>query len=167
MRQHVFVWNDHYPGYSTTPEIDWHYERRGALCAERMFGYDGFPGQATFGGESFDLYRAITATLVGWTLKHIDFCGLLHAGNPALDLRNLITIVQDTDKVVGWLSDKLGVDRERAKHGLSALVLGLENQRAHVAELGTAFPPFILVTKNQVLKVMSGFLNEPFQFMVQ
>jgi hypothetical protein len=77
MSERVRPWQGFFFGCDNLQEIDEFYLRAGVLQSQKMVGGDSFTEMASFGGHEFNLYRASTAVIVGWALKHLDFCRVL------------------------------------------------------------------------------------------
>lgn len=166
MTEFVYRWKDQYIGYTTTPEIDDYYERVGTLWVRGGIGQDAFPGDALFGGQPFNLYRATLAALTAWALKHLDLSQALLRKRPGLLLRNILTIFQDRDLIVESLSCYLGVPVEAARQALAALTLTPDNQNQHTATPGGYSIPLIQIGGNSLIKSVGGLLTRPFDFLL-
>jgi hypothetical protein len=164
----VKPWNDAYIQYEAHPEVDAYYEREGILFAQKMFGQDSFSGDAVFGGEPFDLYRGTVGVLVGWCLKHVDFCGELLKKHPDINIRNVVTVPQDRDVKVRYLAAALEVDQGVAEQALSVVTLSLENIDKHCSVPGNfAAPAVIVAGEGRLICPVWGCLSHPFQFMLE
>ncbi len=167
MRKLVKPWREHFISYTTTPEIDAHYEALGILHAQQMFGQDSFPGEAEFGGQEFNLYRATVGVLAGWTLKHIGFCLALLEDNPGIELRNIICTFQPIEKLAWYLAEALDVEMGVALQGLQSVLLDTDNKRYHCGIPVGPSPPLIMIGDGQVLRSVAGCLSTPFYFMLR
>lgn len=164
----VSPWREHYIQYQTNPEIDGYYEALGLLWARRHYepGQDAFPPDITFGGLPFTLYKAVVVELIGWALKHMDFCQALLLKHPNLQLRNILTITQNEMLLRGWMSAALDVTWEEAVQGLDTLKLTLENKHLHTSVNAGNAAPFLSIGHETVIKSIAGTLVSPFDFML-
>ena len=160
----VRPWRDHYIGYETTPEIDSYFQQRGVLRCQIMFGQDAFPGEARFGGLEFDVYKASVATLVGWTLRHLDYVKILKKKHPHLEISNLLTIHQDKKVLAGYLAAALEIDLATAEQCLRVVTLTHADKPRLTIPKGPP-APLVELGRAHVLKSVAGCLNSPFDFM--
>ena len=160
----VRPWRDHYIGYQTTPEIDSYFQQRGVLRCQIMFGQDAFPGEARFGGLEFDVYKASVATLVGWTLRHLDYVKILKKKHPHLEISNLLTIHQDKKVLAGYLAAALEIDLATAEQCLRVVTLTHADKPRLTIPKGPP-APLVELGRAHVLKSVAGCLNSPFDFM--
>jgi hypothetical protein len=130
-----------------------------------MLGPDAFPGEVSFGGLSFNFYRAVVTVLVGWALKHIDFASILVHAHPDLRFENQITLTADVDKFTEHMANALEVTTHEAQQGLAVVELNLRNTECCIS--GNTPPPLIRVSAQQYLKISSGMLMGPFLFMLR
>ena len=166
MQELVYCWADHFIGYSAAPEIDAFFDQRGLLAAQRMTGHDLFADEAIFGGRPFRFYRDGVWTLVGWAIKHIHFAAVLQNLHSELQMQNLTTVTTDVDKLTADLAGALDSTEKDASQVLNLLEANLNNA-AQLLINGHAPPPLIRVASEQHLKLISGFLVEPFQMMLR
>lgn len=166
MRSLVYRWSDHYIGYAASPEVDAYYHQMGLLAAERMAGQDAFDDASSFGGLRFGFYKAAVSTLVGWTIKHINFALLLAEKYSDLRLQNLVTVTADIEKVISSLASALELTTDEAWQALSVLEVNIRNAK-ELCINGHAPPPLIRAAAEQFVTPISGFLIEPFQCMLR
>ena len=162
----VFVWKEEFIGYQTTPEIDTYYEHLAVLRARSWLALDAFPNDATFGGQSFDLFKAALVLLTSLALKHLDFAQLLWARTPTLELRNLLTIHEDRTALEQTLALALEVPSSAAKQALECFVLTPSNRAAHCSSPGAYSCPLIQFGEDAVLRSTAGLLANPVPFML-
>lgn len=167
MSERVRPWQGQFFGCDNLQEIDEFYLKAGILQAQRMVGTDSFPEAASFGGHEFNLYRAATAVIVSWALKHLDLCGILLNKHPELDPSNVVTLLDSQESMANYLAAMLGIDASKADHALQMLTLTRSNMPTHVAEPGGLPPPFIKVGQGITLRSLAGSLGQPFGFMLR
>jgi len=167
LEQHVDTWGNHYIRYTSEPRIDQHYEQRGMLRSRLLFGYDAFPGHAVFGQLPFGMYRTAVALLVGWSMKHIAFCGALRRRQPNLDLHNLVTIFHPAERLAGYLAGALEITEAEALRVLDVVTLRPEHRDTHCAVGGSPAPPLVMIGKEQIMKSTLGATSNPFFFMLR
>jgi hypothetical protein len=161
MTKYVEPWREHYIRYDTTPEIDEYYEQMGLLWTRsHSLGADSFPGEAVFGGKSFNLYRFALMILVGWAWKHLDFCKALKKNHPELEWRNIITIPQDINVLSEYMAMALGSTIEEATQALSTLILCPENTHQHLSAPKGYLPPLVKLGEESVIKSIAGILDQ-------
>lgn len=160
MTKYVEPWHEHYIRYDTTPEIDEYYEQMGLLWSRsHSLGADSFPGEAIFGGKSFNLYRFTLMILVGWAWKHLDFCKALKKKHPELEWRNIVTIPQDINKLSEYMAMALDSTMQETVQALSSIVLTPENVATHLSDPRGDLPPLIQLGEVSVIKSISGILS--------
>jgi len=153
MHKLVRIWETHYIGYDTTPEIDEFYKWRGILLAKGMPGHDAFADEDKFGGIEFGIYRAAAWTLVGWGLKHENFAFLLSGRDPSLAVQNLLTITSDIGQVKEELSAALGIRAADAEHAL-AMLEACPSEPSEMWTNGHYPPPLLRISDKQYLQVL-------------
>jgi hypothetical protein len=166
MSPRVYPWRRHFIGYTTTREIDAHFQALGVLYSHHLVGQDSFPGEASFGGVPFDVYRATVATLVGWSMKHVRFCSLLKRKNPETDLANVLTLAVRGDDLIRDVADALDLEPEVASTAIDVLVLGEGNVHPHYAASSGAAPPLLAIGREFLLHSAHGWHSEPYMFML-
>lgn len=160
-------WGTHYIQYDACPEVDEHFEREGRLHAQRMFGHDSFPGNASFGGKPFAFYCEVLSTLIGWSLKHLGFSVELLKKYDDLDPRNIITIPQDIDRKAQELAAALEVEVEVVRQAMDVTTLSLDNVNQLCAVPGNfVAPAFIQCGAERIIYPIWGYLSHPFQTML-
>lgn len=165
MRSLVRVWETHYIGYNTSPEIDEFYKWRGILLANGMPGHDAFADGDKFGGLEFAIYRAAAWTLVGWGLKHENFAFLLSERHPFLFPPNLITITSDIELVNEELAAALGITEPEARQALMTLE-ACPTDPEEMWTNGHYPPPLLRVSEKQYIRLLCGEIGNPFAFML-
>jgi hypothetical protein len=165
MRGLVHIWEKHFIGYDTAPEIDEYYKLRGILLAKQMPGHDAFDNEDKFGGINFEIYRAAAWTLVGWGMKHEHFASLLSESDASLDPPNLLTITSDVSSITEQLGAALGITKRDTEAALSMLQ-ALPNDPPEVWTNGHFPPPLLRVAEEQYIRCLSGELGNPFSFML-
>jgi len=163
----VDTWHTHYIQYEAHPEVDQFYQEHGILLNEKMFVHNCFPKDVKFGGYDFDLYQKAVGSVTGWALKHTSFCTQLFKKNRQINLRNIITVPQNFDDLVIFLTHQLDIDFEAAKHLLETLTLTNKNKNIHCATSGDLVSPaFIEVGQGRVISTIWGKTIRPFKFML-
>jgi hypothetical protein len=162
----VYRWADHFIGYKASPEVDNYFHAKGLLAGARMSGQDAFDDAATFGGLPFGFYKASVFTLIGWSIKHINFAMILSDRHSDLLLQNLVTVTADIDEITSSLASALNSTRAEASQALSVLEVNPLNVKALCLN-GHAPPPLVRAATEQFIRPVSGFLIEPFQCMLR
>lgn len=165
MRRLVHIWETHYIGYDTSPEIDEFYKWRGILLAKQMPGHDAFADDDKFDGLEFAVYRAAAWTLVGWGLKHENFAFLLSESYPYLAAQNLLTITSDIDQVKEELGAALGITVAEAERAL-AMLEACPTDPHEMWMNGHYPPPLLRVSEKQYIRSLCGEIGNPFAFML-
>jgi hypothetical protein len=166
MNSRVRIWRRHYIGYQTTPEIDAHFQALGLLYSQHLVGQDSFPGTATFGGVPFDAYRAVVATLIAWSMKHVRFCNLLARKNDGIRPANVLTTARRVDDLARSLAHALELRYSEAERALSVLTVSSANVGLHYNNSGGASPPLIAIGDGFLLESAFGWQSAPFMFML-
>lgn len=160
----VSPWKESFISYQTHPKIDEYFHKAGLLKASLMPGYDAFPLHTKFGGIEFGKYVVAMATLIGLSMKHITFVMQLLRKCPDLIPRNLSTIFRDIDSLVFDLAHYIGVDEISVRQIVDIFSL---NSKIHGLYEGCPPPPFIVMSDNQLLHLLSGCLVNPFAYMLE
>ena len=167
MSKLVDTWETDFIQYKAHPEVDQFYNEAGILRCQRMFDQDAFPSNVKFGGQDFSLYRKTVEVLTGWTLKHTSFCTQLVKKAPNIDFANIITVPQNFEDKVLFLTYVLDIDFKTANHLLETLTLTYENKDTHCLTSGDcATPAFIKVGQGRVIAPILGCTTDPFRFML-
>lgn len=122
LRKNVRVFERHYIGYDSTPELDEYYQRLAVLHARRSHGHEAFAPFAQFGGLPFGVFGAAATAVVGWSLKHMAFATELSMMNPQLDIRNLLVPWSPLQWKAESLSAQLEIDETVASQALQLFV---------------------------------------------
>jgi len=164
----VAPWREQFIQYRTSPEIDEFYELFGLLWTRRHYesGHDAFAADAVFGGLTFTLYKAVVVELVGWALKHVDFCQALLVKHPELQLRNILTIFQEETVLSESLSAALDISESEATQALATLKLNLGNKALHTSVNAGCAAPLLTIGQGLVIRSIAGSLISPFDFML-
>jgi hypothetical protein len=162
----VRSWRRHFIGYESNVEIDRHYQALGVLYSQQLVGQDSFPGAATFDGLPFDLYRSVTATLIGWAMKHVSFCNLLKRKNATTVMANVVTIGKGREDLIRDLADALQIERSEALRALDILVISHESVLKHYAFSAGPAPPLLAIGDGFLLQSAYGWQSEPYVFML-
>lgn len=147
--------------------MDEYYERLGILFAQTRFGQDSFDGEVLFGGQSFNVYRATVGVLVGWMLKHGDFCSELLIKRPEIKPQNIFTIFSTVDELIAQLSAALDVDGHVAEQALLMLSMGPEHKATGIVTPGGPAAPFVQIGQRRLLRSYRGILDAPFFYMLR
>jgi len=167
MGRRVEPWRCHYIRYTTDPEIDAHYEKLGLLESRQMQGQDSFPGDVEIGGNEFNLYRAAVVVLIGWTMKHVDFCRILVGRDKRIALHNILSIFTPMQVLVSNLAIALEVPEDVTSCALGALTLTLDNRDLHCRIPCGPATPLIEIGEGQALRSVTGLLTTPFYFLLR
>lgn len=165
MKKSVYRWMDHYIGYDADPISDEYFEAAGLLASRLCSGQDTFPGEARFGGQPFNLFRASVGVLVGWGLKHQAFCSALLEKHPDLVLRNILTITAPLDELEASLAAQLDTTEAEARLALEMMTVGPHNKSV-LHESGPA-PMLVTVGERRVIRSIAASTTEPFFFMLR
>jgi hypothetical protein len=165
MRQLVRIWETHYIGYDSSPEIDEFYKWRGILLAKQMPGHDAFADSDKFGGIEFGMYRAAAWTLVGWGLKHENFAFLLSQAHLTLAPQNLLTITTVVDQMREQLAAALDISVAEAERTLAMLEVS-PGDPPEMWMNGHYPPPLLRISEKQYVRSLCGSIGNPFAFML-
>ena len=168
MRKLVDSWQEHYIQYTTSPNIDRYYQTSGLLHAQRLVGNDSFPNKTKFGGIEFGLYLAGIATLIGFSIKHLNFSIQLLRKKPEIDPHNIFTITSTLDDKAFYLSIALGIEKAMAEKIINTVTLSKDNKDEHCSVPGNMLTPiFITIGDGQLLCPLWGSLSNPIIFLLR
>jgi hypothetical protein len=163
----VKPWEKHYIGYGADPKVDSYYNDLASAIAPTMHGWDAFPQETRFGGISFLTYINCVRVLVGFALKHIDFCILLCRMDSKIDPINILSVPSEWDKTCRYMSDALGVPISEAEQAMQVTVVSSENVKQHISIPAGPFAPHYKIASGSVIRLITGCLESPFLFMLR
>lgn len=151
--------------YTTTPEIDEYYESQGHYHVLRLQGYDEFDRNDKFGNIEYWKYIDIIELVVSVALKHLDACLELKKINPKVDLHNLITYTNQTDKTLDDFANYSGFSYEEVSQIFSCITLSKENFEYYLQYPSTPPPMYFQVSDNIIIRSLAGCLSNPFSLL--
>jgi len=160
-------WQADMPVYRTTQEIDDYYRRLGTLRVKSMACHFLYPAQTLIGGCTVELYGNVLAVLIGWALKHLDFCRTCVVQHPSWTLRALLASSHAAAALIEALSETLGVESAAMRRVVDAYSLSHENVSYHCAVAGTPAPPLLRLDEQHLVWSLMGLLSEPFLFLTR
>ncbi|MNW40387.1 hypothetical protein D3C74_175000 [compost metagenome] len=166
MRENVYTWKKEFLGYNTTLQIDSFYMKLAWLDIQKMIGSDSFPLDATFDGQTFEIYLSALSVLKSFSLRHLGFVTnqLVKSVNvSSINLVQYITLISDTRR---YLSEALGIEEQLAGKVIDLLTLNEENRNFHCTKINGAMAPFLKISNNHIIYCHTGFDAQPVLFML-
>lgn len=163
----VGTWNTHFICYGADPLIDGYYHDLSSAIAPSMHGWDAFPHETRFGGITFLTYINCVRILVGFAIKHVDFCTLLYKKDPSIDLINILSVPSEWDDTCLYMSAALGISIEETRQVLQITVADRENIQHHTAIPAGPYAPHYRIASGSVVRLITGCLDAPFLFMLR
>lgn len=165
MKPLVYIWEDHYIGYDTTPEIDDYFWNAALLDAREATEWNAFPKDASFGGIPYELYVNTVVYFMAFAIKHGQFCALLHKKEPGLLMENLLTQICVDEDMIRLIQHINDISHEDAEKIFEVLTINEENYALHTS-IRSAPSPLIKISKHQYLMSVFGCLERPFEFLL-
>ena len=158
---------DHFIRYSAHPMVDEFYGELAAAISSMRTGWNTFPLETVFGGMSFAAYLTGVQTLVGFALKHLDFCLLLAGRRPEIDPTNIVAYPFDWSPGCSYLASALDCTQTEAEKIMLATSITSENASIHL-ETPTGPPPMhFVIGKGSAVRLIRGCLDNPFHFLLR
>lgn len=95
LRNHVYVFREHFIGYDAHPDLDEFFFTRAYQELQFQIGYDTYDEQLRFGGVTMQKYVLATIYLLSLALKHERFASTLVEKAPEIRLRDVLTITSE------------------------------------------------------------------------
>lgn len=153
--------------YTTTPPIDDHYRRCGALAVRRMGHQHSYPPDAAIGGITFQFYLDLLATLIGWLARDLDLRASGGAADGVPESEAALAVPRSEGALVAALAGALDADAAVVRQALGAFTLDGENAGYHSAPPGAAAPPCVRVGEDRIAWSVAGLLAEPIVFLMR
>lgn len=161
--QSVFVWRDHFMGYSNDMEIEAHFNEHADLDAKQTVEWDMFSHKCLFGNVHYgDIVQAII-DFSGYSIKHIYCANALKAQYPQLIYENLFICIFTEEDLVNLIANNQEIDVKNAKTILDTLSLTTNNSN-YYNHTNALCAPLIKVSRHQYARSIRGFLDGAFEF---
>lgn len=159
----VFVWRDHFMGYSNDIETEAFFNQHAYLDAQQTVEWDMFPGDCLFANIYYgDVVQSII-DFSGYSMKHVYCANALKALHPELISENLFTCFFVDDDLTRLIAKNREIDMDSAKTILGMLSLNPSN-RDYYNYSGASCAPLIKVSRHQYIRSIRGFLDGAFEF---
>lgn len=165
MRALVYVWKDHYIGYTVTQEIDDYFLTNAELDTNEAVEWRAFPNECTFGGVKYEVYVNTIMYFMSFAIKHMQYCFLLKETNPHLIFENLPTIIMPIEYIIELIMDINSISSEDAHKVFNAITLNTQNFSLHT-QIRSAAPPLIRISDNECLRSACGCMDRPYEFLL-
>lgn len=167
METMVEPFEQHYIRFEAATEVDDYYHDLSSALAPTYSGWDAFPQQASFGGLPFVKYIECVRVLMGFALKHLDFCVLLSNRNPAIKPINIVTIPCKWSEVCHSISCALEIPVVESQQLLLMTSITPENAGNHLAVPAGPLASHYMIGKGSAVRLITGCLDNPFHFMLR
>lgn len=167
MRNLVRPFHDHYISYDAAPEVDEFYDDLSMTIAPSRTGWDAFPLSCTFGGIAYFKYIECVRHLMGFAMKHLDFCMLLCQAHPEINPIDILTVPSKWPDTFGFMASALGINDKEAEQIMLATCLTPENTEHHLAIPAGPIAPHYMIGGGSVVRSMIGCMHNPFHFMLR
>ena len=163
----VAPWQEHYISYGADPKVDDYYHDLASAIAPLRQGWDAFPHNTRFGDIPFLTYINCIRVLMGFALKHIDFCILLCKQHPTVDPINVVTVPSEWGPSCEYMARALGSSLAEAEKVLQTTVVTTENFTHHIAVPAGPFAPHYKISDGSIIRLVTGCLEHPFLFLLR
>lgn len=153
--------------YNTTPEIDYYYSQLGYYNFLSHEPYDLFAENALFGGVEYLKYVNVLMQLVGTAIKHTDYCFLLLEKHPQINLKDVICIHYELEKLISQYAQYMQIPETEMTQIFSCLTATPENIECHIKDHKSFSPVFIKVSDDHVMRSITGTFNKPMMFLMR
>lgn len=164
IEKEMYVYNEHFIGYGSTPNIDMHFSKLGILLLEQTFSADSFASEAQFNHIPYAAIHNTLAHYMGINMKHMLSCKSLLKTNPQLNLSNLITIVNTYDDIVKYISIVSCLPITIAKKIARLLIFDYKDYLSWHEEGNLPYPLFIEIAKNIYIRSNAGLAIDPLSY---
>lgn len=159
----VFVWRDHFMGYSNDIETEAYFNELAYLDAKQTVEWDMFPGECLFNDIYYgDIVQSII-DFSGYSIKHMYCANALKALHPKLISENLFICISVEGDLVHLIASNQKIDIKNAKIILDTLSL-TSNNRDYYNHTKASCAPLIKVSRQQYVRSIWGFLDGAFEF---
>lgn len=165
MKSNVFVWMDNFIGYSNDKEVEEYFREFAILDAQEATEWDMFPPECKFGNL---YYGDIINTIIdfsGYSIKHFYFSKILKSERPDLILENLLINIDTEDDLLKHFGENLCINTKESENLLNIISLKNEN-KIYYLNTKASHAPLIKVSSKQYIRSISGFLDRPFEFVL-
>ncbi|MEP2775866.1 MAG: hypothetical protein ABJQ29_13775 [Luteolibacter sp.] len=164
----VDVWNEHFITYGASPEIDLFYHNFSSALMRTLPGSDVFREEVNFGGIPFKEYVDCVRILIGFALKHLDFCSLLIEKYPdRVKSVDLVSVPCAWKDAVTYLGLAMDIPKSRAEKLLLTTSITSENFEYHLRVPCGPLASHYLISKDSAIRSIRGCLENPYQFMLR
>ncbi len=161
----IFVWNEHFLGYSNDLETEMFFNKHALLDAQQSVAWDMFPPDCKFGLNHYgDIVQSVV-DFAGYAIKHVYCAHLLMQENAGLvieDLLNVFFLKQDLTRLIG---KNCNISDEAALSILQMASLRPDTIE-YYANGNARSAPFVQISEHQYLRTIKGLLDEPFDFVL-
>lgn len=165
MKSQVFIWMDSFIGYSNDEEVEEYFSELALLDAQEATEWDMFPQDCKFGNL---YYRDIVQTIVdfaGYSIKHTYFSSILKSKKPDLIYENLLINITTEDDLIKLIRENLFINAKESENLLNTISL-INDNKTYYLNAKAARAPLIKVSNKQYIRSISGFLDRPFEFVL-
>ena len=167
METMVSPWKQYYIGYDALPEVDDYYHDLASAIAPTRTGWDAFPLKASFGGIPFVRYIDCVRVLLGFALKHLDFCVLLCNRHSEIDPTNVVAVPCKWPDACGYMAYALNMSENEAEQIMLTTCLTPENACHHLKIPAGPIAPHYMIGHGSAVRLITGCLHNPFHFMLR
>jgi hypothetical protein len=157
----------HYIRYDAEPQVDEYYHDLSSALAPTRNGWDAFPQQTLFGGIPFAKYIDCVRVLMGFALKHLDFCVLLGNKNTAINPINTVTVPCTWLNACRYMSYALEIPEAESEQLMLTTSITPENAEHHFSTPSGPFASHYMIGKGSAVRLITGCLDNPFHFMLR
>lgn len=159
----VFVWQNHFMGYSNDIETEVYFNELAYLDAKQTVEWDMFSPECLFGNTHYgDIVQAII-DFSGYSIKHVYYVNELKTLHPKLMNENLFTCIFNEDDLVHLVASNLKTDIKNAKTIIDTLSL-TANNGDYYKHTSASCAPLVKVSEQQYVRSIRGFLDGAFEF---
>jgi hypothetical protein len=167
MRSLVAPWRENYIQYGAHPDVDSYYNELAGDVAPTRLGWDAFPLHARFGGIPFSHYLECVRLVLGFAMKHHDFCGLLCSGHSHIQPIDVLTIPSEWEKTGVYIAEGIGCSLSQACELLSATTIAPDNAQYHFTSPAGPQALHYSIGQGSVLRLIAGCILNPFLFLLR
>jgi hypothetical protein len=167
MRELVKPFHDHYISYGAAPEVDQFYDDLSKTIALSLTGWDAFPPNCIFGGISYFKYVECVRHVIGFAMKHLDFCLLLCEAHPKINPIDILSVPSKWTDTFGFMACALGIHENESEQIMLTTCLTPENAKHHLAIPAGPIAPHYMIGDGSVVRSIIGCTHNPFHFMLR
>ena len=163
----VEPFEEHYIRYDAEPEVDHYYDDVSRALAPTRSGWDAFPREALFGGIPFAKYIDCVRVLMGFALKHMDFCVLLGNRNTTINPINIVAVPCKWIEACRYVAYALDISETESEQLMLMTSITPENAEYHFSTPSGPFASHFMIGKGSAVRLLTGCLDNPFHFMLR